>query len=310
MESSYRAWVRHRKEGLRPVDLDELCRELQTALGTAKWQLEEFERAVRLSYRNHSDDSTTTRHMQFVAAIENQISNVEVALKESFTKELNQPFRWVNLDEEERDDLAMFLSGTSVTSESTTSEVSKLCASPKSPLPEKEYQSKDLGLINAPSKRDSSNQTKGFKDADCVIELDANESHGTSDDSCGTTDRKIGTRRVWSSPDIGALKIIIDNEDDEKKKPFLGIETTPKEKGFKPVFWKLKCGHRAQAKGGILNYNQLRGINWVNQLAKRVGGSPRKLQMQLQLQRSCSIQLTLALMLTIILIVPFVLYST
>lgn len=39
MESTYRAWARQRRENVAPEDLDELCRELQTALGTAKWQV-------------------------------------------------------------------------------------------------------------------------------------------------------------------------------------------------------------------------------------------------------------------------------
>lgn len=39
MESSYRTWLRARREGLKPEDLDELSRELQMALGTAKWQV-------------------------------------------------------------------------------------------------------------------------------------------------------------------------------------------------------------------------------------------------------------------------------
>lgn len=39
MESAYRNWARQRREGLAPKDLNELCRELQTAFGTAKWQV-------------------------------------------------------------------------------------------------------------------------------------------------------------------------------------------------------------------------------------------------------------------------------
>ena len=39
MESAYRTWVRERREGLTHEDLDELYRELKTALGTAKWQV-------------------------------------------------------------------------------------------------------------------------------------------------------------------------------------------------------------------------------------------------------------------------------
>lgn len=117
MESAYRAWLRARREGLTPHHLDELCRELQTALGTAKWQLEEFERAVCQSYRNIGDDITVTRHRQFVSAIEDQISRAETALKESLNMEGKKSFRWVNLDKEECDDLAHFLSGTSETSQ-------------------------------------------------------------------------------------------------------------------------------------------------------------------------------------------------
>lgn len=39
MESAYRVWTREKREGSEPEDLDELSRELQTALGTAKWQV-------------------------------------------------------------------------------------------------------------------------------------------------------------------------------------------------------------------------------------------------------------------------------
>jgi len=39
MESAYRAWLREKRERSTPEELNELCRELQTALGTAKWQV-------------------------------------------------------------------------------------------------------------------------------------------------------------------------------------------------------------------------------------------------------------------------------
>lgn len=42
MESAYRTWVRERRAMLLPEDLDKLCWELQTALGTAKWQVHYF----------------------------------------------------------------------------------------------------------------------------------------------------------------------------------------------------------------------------------------------------------------------------
>ena len=93
--------------------------------------MEEFEKAVRLSYR-HGDDTTTTRHRQFISAIESQISQVEAALRESFSEEGKQPLRWVNLDEEERDDLAAFLSGTCQTMQSNKDECVEVTSSLKS----------------------------------------------------------------------------------------------------------------------------------------------------------------------------------
>ncbi|KAK4760658.1 hypothetical protein SAY87_005551 [Trapa incisa] len=85
MESTYRAWERMRKESLDADDLIELYRDLQTALGTAKWQLEEFEKAVWMSYGRYDDKNMTNRHGQFIAAIRDQISRVEGELLESFS---------------------------------------------------------------------------------------------------------------------------------------------------------------------------------------------------------------------------------
>lgn len=39
MESFYRMWMRNRRVGFDLEASDELLRELQTALGTAKWQV-------------------------------------------------------------------------------------------------------------------------------------------------------------------------------------------------------------------------------------------------------------------------------
>ncbi|KAJ0984216.1 hypothetical protein J5N97_002572 [Dioscorea zingiberensis] len=112
MESMYRMWLRDHTDGYRLDDSNELRRDLQAALGTAKWQLEEFERAVSLSHESLlSEDMTISRHKQFIAAIRNKISCVEKALTDSLVEEEKYPFWLVRLDEEERDDLAAFLSG-------------------------------------------------------------------------------------------------------------------------------------------------------------------------------------------------------
>jgi len=39
LESAYRTWVSEKREGISSSDSEELLREVQTALGTAKWQV-------------------------------------------------------------------------------------------------------------------------------------------------------------------------------------------------------------------------------------------------------------------------------
>ncbi|OIS96268.1 PREDICTED: syntaxin-61-like [Nicotiana attenuata] len=108
MESTYRTWIHALKDTSGRWNSDELCRDLRTTLGTAKWQLEEFERAVSSSYDNASTDDAKERHHEFVIAIDNQIKKVEKSLNESATSQGNQ---WVRLDERELNELAAFLSG-------------------------------------------------------------------------------------------------------------------------------------------------------------------------------------------------------
>jgi hypothetical protein len=307
LESSYRTWVREKRETLSPEGLDELCRELQTALGTAKWQLEEFERAVRLSYGHRGDDSTMARHRQFIAVIENQISHVEATLRESFNEEGKEPLRWVNLDEDERDDLAAFLSGTSQSLQSAKDDCLELRPSMKSSLLEN-TQRKDADLnLNAACNRDFSDEMKGFKDvssinkdANHVIKIEANEIPGRRDEIICQGDRKPNTRRTWSSPNFGELKIIIPDEDEQINEPILSVDDTPKEKRSKPLFWKQRRVEFPQVQGAV---------NLFNQLIGRVGGFQRHLQSPVHLPFRCSVQVTLAFMLTIFLIVPFLFYS-
>lgn len=198
MESAYRTWVRQKREGLKSTDLDELCRELQTALGTAKWQLDEFQRAVRMNYKNTANDVRTKRHEQFVSAISSQISRVESSLKEYFNDEIRKPLRWVNLDEEERDDLAMFLSGSSGSSKSTR---------------------------DSDSDNKDSLETDNLK-SNYVVEMEPVELWGTSDGSSCQHRNYVNN--------VGTLKVIIDHHDDDeqKKQLILDIESTPKDKGY------------------------------------------------------------------------------
>ncbi|XP_043702112.1 uncharacterized protein LOC122652441 [Telopea speciosissima] len=87
--------------------------DLHTTLGTAKWQLEEFARAVNSSYVESSSSAEDGRikHHQYIVAIEFLISTVENSLKESVVAKGKSTLPWVRLDEGERDELALFLSG-------------------------------------------------------------------------------------------------------------------------------------------------------------------------------------------------------
>ncbi|KAL8096150.1 uncharacterized protein LOC141689965 [Apium graveolens] len=306
MESAYRNWARQRREGLAAQELNELCREVQTAFGTAKWQLEEFEKAVKLSYGNRADDLTKDRHRQFVNAIENQIAHVEAELEKSYNEEGKQPLRWVNLDEGECDDLAMFLSGTRKTVQGPDEHDTKLGKATKYLPLEKQciVQNTDI-RVNFDSKGDVPRKTKGLKyvnptmDDSYIIEVATNESPETSDSSCSQVDRKIGTRRNWSTPNFGSLSITIDAKNDAVNGLMSSVEATPKEKGTKPVFWKPTFVDQLQA---------MRGINRINQLFRIVLGSQRQLQ-TLVLQRNRSFQLILALMIAALFIVPFAFYT-
>ncbi|VVA99534.1 unnamed protein product [Arabis nemorensis] len=214
MESAYRLWIREKK--------DEICKELQAALGTAKWQLEEFEKAVRLSYRQCRNDSTLTRHKQFVTAIENQISRVEASLKEVYSEKGKEPLRWVHLNEEERDDLAMFLSGSS----------------------QRSFSSESSSIESNGGAEVSAKEVRGYGNrSECVIDVEERVKPGNADGRIRQAEKTFGTRRTWSSPNFDSLRIIVPGDDDneveqeEKEKLVAQIEATPKVKGTKTVLW-------------------------------------------------------------------------
>ncbi|XP_077235775.1 uncharacterized protein LOC143877543 [Tasmannia lanceolata] len=89
-------------------------RDLATALGTTKWQLEDFERAINgvaLSDKSHMREDAVPRHNQFIRAIREQIALVEKSLEDPANGDFNIDMQWVNLNEQDRDGLALFLSG-------------------------------------------------------------------------------------------------------------------------------------------------------------------------------------------------------
>ncbi|KAK9141263.1 hypothetical protein Scep_010944 [Stephania cephalantha] len=91
-------------------------RDLETALGTTKWQLQDFEKAVNmsaLSDRSSARGDTISRHKQFIAAIRGQIIHVDKSLEGPSTGDFARNIQWINLNEQDRDGLALFLSGGS-----------------------------------------------------------------------------------------------------------------------------------------------------------------------------------------------------
>ncbi|KAK9149907.1 hypothetical protein Scep_008664 [Stephania cephalantha] len=325
MESVYRTWIRERREeGVEGEDLVELRRELQTVLATAKWQLEEFERAVRLSHGCRPEDATATRHYQFVAAIEDQINRVQVALGESVSHQGNHPLPCLQLDDEERHDLAAFLSSqlppkdpsfhrpsASNTSSSSSSSSSSSMATSRIgrkhvyiDLLDSSYKTDSPSPAPAPAPApDHSNKFKDLvtltKDSNnYVVELQPEDCPITLEDTNYQTERLNGQRRTWNTPNFATWKIVIADQDKNNNALDPSLDSTPKGKGFKTVFWKLKAGEHLHLKGLT-----------VNKATQLVGQLPRQLQSLQHMQFSRSLRIVLFIMLTIFLIVPFMLYS-
>ncbi|KAK7291073.1 hypothetical protein RIF29_05947 [Crotalaria pallida] len=113
LESAYRTWIHASKDSSSMWNSDEFHRDLHAALGTAKWQLEEFKRAVGSSYSKslREGESPRNRHQDFIDAIEDKVTNVDHLLSESNRSAGKASLPWVHLDEGEQNELALFLSG-------------------------------------------------------------------------------------------------------------------------------------------------------------------------------------------------------
>ncbi|XP_019099234.1 PREDICTED: uncharacterized protein LOC104776820 isoform X1 [Camelina sativa] len=113
MESAYRTWINGKRDSSNVWDSEQLHRDLHAALGTTKWQLDEFQKAVKSSYDNRMSDETRDRHREFTFAMEAQVSKIEISLKEAAVSDGKGTPRWVRLDEDDRNELALFLTGPS-----------------------------------------------------------------------------------------------------------------------------------------------------------------------------------------------------
>uniref|UniRef100_A0A0E0PN52 Syntaxin 6/10/61 N-terminal domain-containing protein n=1 Tax=Oryza rufipogon TaxID=4529 RepID=A0A0E0PN52_ORYRU len=89
-------------------------RDVCTALGTTKWQLEQFEREVNaaaLSNKSNSRENAILQFRQFIRAIAEQISQVEDSLESLRNDSIRTP-KHSYLTEHDGDELASFLSGS------------------------------------------------------------------------------------------------------------------------------------------------------------------------------------------------------
>lgn len=231
-------------------------------------QLEEFERAVKLNHENcSSEENIISRRRQFVYAIENQICHIEKALNASLIEEGKQPLHWVQLNEEERDDLAVFLS-----------------AAPEA-LQETKNKNVDYSMGSS-ELRTISDSASGLKDsvtinkdARYVLEVAAKEPSKSKDEVCIQGERSNGQRRTLSSSDIGAWKIMVADEEDADRKfvdmgpetpdrasnlcgDLRSVESTTKLRWFRNSFWKAKNEKHLQFRQGLSNYLNFRGITW------------------------------------------------
>ncbi|KAI5070313.1 hypothetical protein GOP47_0014656 [Adiantum capillus-veneris] len=119
LESVYRAWLHAKSADACANDsigLENHRRELNTALGTAKWQLEDFERAVSYVDADEQDvaaaDNAHARHKQFVDALQNQITLIETSLLKLGDIRDLKALPAAHLCQEEKDSLALFLCGS------------------------------------------------------------------------------------------------------------------------------------------------------------------------------------------------------
>ncbi|KAJ0087905.1 hypothetical protein Patl1_32505 [Pistacia atlantica] len=91
-----------------------ICVIWQRYLKQQKWQLEDFERAVSSSAmidKSRTMENVISRHKQFIGAIREQINQVEKSLVDPSMGKFLRNSEWVNLNKQDRDGLALFLSG-------------------------------------------------------------------------------------------------------------------------------------------------------------------------------------------------------
>ncbi|KAM0899604.1 hypothetical protein ACQ4PT_021201 [Festuca glaucescens] len=272
MESTYRTWVHERSSGANSEELNDVQRELQTVLGTAKWQLEQFERAVRLSNDKYSlEAGTVARRRQFIVAIEDQISRVEKATNDSKIENGSRGLNWVKLDEDEQNDLVAFLSAPAQLSRETR----KREGSYHSPPRQKNV------LVGANNHMDMVGISKDRH----TFEASPMEISNVESEVCGLAEQLNVHRTNLSSSDAHWKINIGDDKDDERKLSpkrvevssktttlsgiLKGTEYLTKMRWLRNSLWKSKSDEHLPLRYDVPNQLDFRGVTL---LAQRFSG--------------------------------------
>ncbi|XP_052165868.1 uncharacterized protein LOC127782639 [Oryza glaberrima] len=332
MESIYRTWMRERDSGANLEELSDLQRELKTALGTAKWQLEQFERAISMSNDKYSlEEGTLARRRQFVVAMEDQISQVEKQINDYSIDNDRRGLNWVKLDDEERDDLVAFLSAPAQLSQDTK----KRDNTYHSPSKQKNV------LIGANDPRDMAAISKDRHKTEALCREISN---GQSEACCLAEQLNGHSTSPSSGGEHWKIDISDDKDDDRKLSPnkveassqataFSGIMKTTE--SFTRVRWLRNSLWKAKSDEHLpLRYDMPNHLDWrvITLLAQRFNGLTERSRScfsgwkensrvsgrmgglhiqgpQYNTQFGRSIRITLLLVLSIFLIVPFLVYS-
>ncbi|KAF3325801.1 Syntaxin-61 [Carex littledalei] len=277
MESLYRTWHQNGTSGICSDDLEELQRELRAALGTAKWQLEQFQQAIAASHENYpSEENTISRRKQFISAIKNQIKRVETSVTSNLAKEGKPTFTWVKLEEGDRDDFVSFLSSDSLSTRKPDRATEPLkevpCKREKEVIIQIESVNGEHEVTGNCYRVSSNGFSRGFE-AQPRVKLFKNN-----------------ILRVKDEESMPRLKNSLSNHLNLKGIPFISKNFTGLSERSGSCFHRLK----ENLKSSNLQLNYIRG--------------DRIIQQNSQLNRS--IRATFLLLMSIVLIVPFVIYAT
>ncbi|CAM8927943.1 unnamed protein product [Rhodiola kirilowii] len=257
MESAYRLREKERSKGLARDDLDELCRELQTALGTAKWQLRAIKSLVVVTTLKPDTDNSSL--LLKAKSLENHKSLVH-----DYQLNTSSPRKVLR----ERIDLEIQNSVAVVTS------------------------NQDIQV------------GESLKELKFVSEFEPHEALRARNFMSSQDDAVTGSKGSESSPENASGRITI-SDDVEQRKTSIVNDDASKEKRLKIRYWNI-----LNAKASTLSIKNLRGVSRFKQLFGQVGVFRRQLSSPRHLDSGCSKQVKLALMLTLLIIVPFLLYST